>query len=40
MGRAADDPLRERGGGHVASKLACADEMPTEAEVEALLVDA
>ena len=27
-------------GAHVASKLACADEMPTEAEVEALLVDA
>jgi 5-dehydro-2-deoxygluconokinase len=27
-------------GAHVASRLACADEMPTEAEVEALLVDA
>jgi 5-dehydro-2-deoxygluconokinase len=27
-------------GAHVAARLACADEMPTEAEVEALLVDA
>ena len=27
-------------GAHVAARLACADEMPDEAQVEALLVDA